>query len=335
MLAPTLGRYRRLGAFQDLQQRLLDTLAGDVPGDRRVLALASDLVDLIDVNNAGLCALDVVVGSLDELEQNVLDVLTDVTGLGECGGVGDGERDVEHLGERLGQIGLSAPRGPEHQNVRLGQLDRLGPRFAGLLACLDPLVVVVDRDRQGALCGVLPDDVVLQEFPDLGWLRQLVEFDLVAVGQFLFDDLVAQVDTFVTDIDAGSCDELLDLFLALPAERALQQVTAVSDTRHGGEPYFLRHREACCRMSLISEVCYRSFSTLPAGSAVARPIKVNSFSGIRSGKPCEENIVPVTSVEAPQRATRLWRVAKVPDACRQRASSVSPPLRCRGVHNPR
>ena len=92
VLAAALGRHATPGALEDLQQRLLHALAGDVAGDRRVLGLAGDLVDLVDVDDPGLGLLDVVVGGLDQLEQDVLDVLADVAGLGERGGVGDGER---------------------------------------------------------------------------------------------------------------------------------------------------------------------------------------------------------------------------------------------------
>ena len=104
---------------------------------------------------------------------------------------------------------------------------------AALLAGLDALVVVVDGDGQRPLGGVLPDDVALEELADLGGLGQFVELDVVGVGEFLFDDLVAEIDALVADVHAGARNELLDLLLALPAERALQQVTAVSDARHG------------------------------------------------------------------------------------------------------
>src|SRR5215469_2888002 len=120
MLAPALRRYRRRRAFEDLQQRLLHALAGDVAGNRRVLALARDFVDLVDVDDPGLCLLDVVVGRLDELEQDVLDVLADVSGLGQRGRVGNGERYVQQPGEGLGQQRLTRPRRPEQQDVRLG-----------------------------------------------------------------------------------------------------------------------------------------------------------------------------------------------------------------------
>ena len=103
---------------------------------------------------------------------------------------------------------------------------------AALLAGLDALVVVVDGDGQGALGGVLADHVALEEIANLDGLGQLVELDVIGVSELLFDDLVAQVDAFVADVHAGTRDELLDLLLALSAERALQQVTAVSDARH-------------------------------------------------------------------------------------------------------
>src|SRR6202000_3330778 len=170
---------------------LLYAFAGHVAGDRGVLALAGDLVDLVDVDDAGLGALDVVVGGLDQLEQNVRHVFTDIAGLGQRRGVGDRERDVEHLGQRLGQVSLSAAGGAQHQDVGLGQLDQLaGARVATLLTGLDALVVLVDVYSECALGGLMPDDVALQEFPDLGRLGKFVKFYVVGVGEFLFDDLV-------------------------------------------------------------------------------------------------------------------------------------------------
>ena len=234
VLAPALRRHRGRRAFEDLQQRLLHALAGDVTGDRRVLALASDLVDLVDVDDAGLGLLDVVVSGLDQLEQDVLDVLADVAGLGQRGRVGDRERHVEHARERLGEVGLAAAGRADQQDVRLGQLDVVvAARLAGL-AGLHALVVVVDSDGQGSLGDVLADDVGVEELADLDGLGQLVPLELGALGELLLDDLVAEVDALVADVDARARDELLDLLLALPAERALQQVTAVANACHAG-----------------------------------------------------------------------------------------------------
>ena len=54
VLAPALRRHVGDGALQDLEQRLLHALAADVAGDRGVLALAGDLVDLVDIDDAAL-----------------------------------------------------------------------------------------------------------------------------------------------------------------------------------------------------------------------------------------------------------------------------------------
>ena len=58
-----------------------------------------DLIDLVDVDDSVFGTLDVEVRGLDELEQDVLDVFTDVACFGQRGGVGDCERNVEPFGQ--------------------------------------------------------------------------------------------------------------------------------------------------------------------------------------------------------------------------------------------
>ncbi len=88
MLAPALRRHVRRRAFENFQQRLLNALAGDVARDRRILALARDLVDLVDIDDPALGAFDIVIGGLDELQENILDIFADIPGLGERGRIG-------------------------------------------------------------------------------------------------------------------------------------------------------------------------------------------------------------------------------------------------------
>src|SRR5579885_2201687 len=117
MLAAALRRYRGDGALPDLEQRLLYAFARDVAGDRRVVGFARDLVDLVDVDDAALRPLDVVVGRLEQLQDDVLDVLADIAGLGERRGVRHGEGDVDDARQRLRQQRLARAGRADQQDV--------------------------------------------------------------------------------------------------------------------------------------------------------------------------------------------------------------------------
>src|SRR3954452_2502608 len=227
VLAPALRRHVALRPLEDLEQRLLHPFARDVAGDRRVVALAADLVHLIDIDDAALRLLLVVPRRLVELEDDVLDVLADVAGFGEGGGVGDGERHREQARQRLGEQRLARAGGADQQDVRLLELD-LAVR---LLREVDPLVVVVDRDRQLLLGLFLADHVLVEERLDLlglGERRVLLLLEHPVLG----DDVEADVDALIADEHGRASDELLDLALALVAERAPQDFIAAVFLRH-------------------------------------------------------------------------------------------------------
>src|SRR5258707_4029747 len=96
MLAATLRRHVGHGAFENLQQRLLNALAADVAGDGGVFVLLGNFVDLINIYDALLGLLDVTVRSLQKRQTNVFDVLADIASLGQSGGVNNGELHIEH-----------------------------------------------------------------------------------------------------------------------------------------------------------------------------------------------------------------------------------------------
>src|SRR5438105_8040623 len=168
MLAPALGRNVGNCALDELQQRLLDALARNIAGDRRVVTLAGDLVDLVDVDDAALGSRDVEVSRLDQAQQNVLDIFANIAGFGERGGIGNTEGNVEHFGERLSQECLATAGWPDEQNVRLLQLD-----VVDLHARRYAFVVVVNSNRQHLLGAVLADNVRVQVLVNLGRRRQL------------------------------------------------------------------------------------------------------------------------------------------------------------------
>ena len=170
MLAAAGGRNACHRALKNLKQRLLNALARDIAGNGEVLGLAGDLVNLIHVDNAHLSALNVAIGSIDELEQDVLHVLANVTSLGERGGIGDSKRHLEDARERLGQQRLAGTGGAEQQDVGLGELYLVHivvelrahavvkGRHRG--AALDhAAVMVVHGHRHGALGVFLAHDI--------------------------------------------------------------------------------------------------------------------------------------------------------------------------------
>jgi hypothetical protein len=87
--------------------------------------------------------------------------------------------------------------------------------------------VVVDGHRERALRVLLPDDVLVQDLVDLDRLRQALELEGRRRGELLIDDLVAEVDALVADVDAGPGDQLLDLALRLAAEGAEELLVGV------------------------------------------------------------------------------------------------------------
>ena len=94
--------------------------------------------------------------------------------------------------------------------------------------------MVVDGDRERLLGDVLTDDVLVEELVDLAGLGEFAKAGFRGLAELLLDDLVAEVDALVTDIDARAGDELLDLLLALATEGALEEIAAFAYSRHEG-----------------------------------------------------------------------------------------------------
>src|SRR5690606_31054117 len=111
------------------------------------------------------------------------------------------------------------------QDVGLGQLD-----LVVLLPALDALVVVVHRHRERLLGPLLPDHVLVEDLEDLLRLGHRAARTLRLLLELLADDVVAQLDAFIADEHARARDQLTDLVLALPAERAVEDLAAVAGT---------------------------------------------------------------------------------------------------------
>jgi hypothetical protein len=80
MFASRLGRYIGQRSFNDLQKGLLDTLPRNVAGDGRIVAtLARDLVNLVEINDPALGSLQIILGILDQRQEDVFDILANIS----------------------------------------------------------------------------------------------------------------------------------------------------------------------------------------------------------------------------------------------------------------
>ena len=235
MLAPALRRHARGRAFHQLEQRLLHAFARHIAGDRRIFGLARNLVDFVDVNDPALRPLDVVVARLQQLQDDILDILADIARFGQRRRIGHREWHIEDPRQSLRQQCLPAPRWPDEQDVRLGQLD-----IGALLPVVQPLVMVVHGNRENALRLFLADDIIIEHVADFLRRRHApVLFGHERRFRLFANDVVAQVDAFIADEHRRPRNEFAHLVLRLPAERAIKRAlrVAAAKLRHSRLPY--------------------------------------------------------------------------------------------------
>jgi hypothetical protein len=90
-------------------------------------------------------------------------------------------------------------------------------------AIVKPFVVIVDGDRQDLLGTHLADDVLIKHVLDFLGLGKLVLGGIARILQFLANDVIAKLDTFVADEDRRACNQLADLMLRLAAKRTIKE----------------------------------------------------------------------------------------------------------------
>ena len=94
--------------------------------------------------------------------------------------------------------------------------------------------MVVHRDREHALGAILADHVIVQRLEDVlraGNAAILLAGD-AGLG-FLADDVVAQLDAFITDEHGRAGDELPHLVLRLAAKAAVERALGIGTAEFG------------------------------------------------------------------------------------------------------
>ena len=212
VLPTALGRNAGYRALKDFQQRLLYALTAHVPRDGGILALAGNLIDFVDIDNAPLCQLNVEVCRLNQSQEDVFHILAHIARLGEAGCVRNGEGHVEDLRQRLRKEGLAAAGGAYHQDVGLLQLHII---LVNLL--VDALVVVVDGNAQRALCLLLTHHILIQHI-----------LHVRGSGQALRAGCVRHQGQIIRNDHIGACHKPPHLILRFSAEAAPMQRTGIA-----------------------------------------------------------------------------------------------------------
>jgi hypothetical protein len=109
------------------QQGLLNTFARHVASNTDVLTGLANLIDFVDEDNPALSGFDIEISRMQQLEQQVLDVFTDVTGFGQSCRIADGKWHLQRLGQSLGQQRLARSCRSDQKNVGFFNLNVFCP----------------------------------------------------------------------------------------------------------------------------------------------------------------------------------------------------------------
>jgi hypothetical protein len=116
----------------------------------------------------------------------------------------------------LGQQSFSGTGGAQKKNVALLQLHVSGHHLG-----LDPFVMIVHGYGKDLFGSLLADHVLIQDLLDLVGLRHIrARSENFLVVALLCDDVVAEIDAFVADVNGRPRYQFSDFVLALSAKRA-------------------------------------------------------------------------------------------------------------------
>ena len=222
MFTATLWWNRCNCPFHNFQQRLLYPLARNVTGNRWVIGLARDLIDLINIDDTTLRAFDIIFRCLQKLQNYIFDIFPHITSFGQGGGICHSKRHIQNAGQCLGQQCLTATSRSDQHDVGFRQLDI---RFIGVVQAL---VMVMDSDRQHAFGVHLTDHIVIKNLTNLGWSRNTITGFQTSRFGFFTNNVHAQLNAFITDEHCWPGNQLTHLMLALAAKAAIKSVLTVA-----------------------------------------------------------------------------------------------------------
>src|SRR5262249_5262930 len=161
---------------------------------------------------------------LQQLQDDILHIFADVSGLGKRSRIHDSKRHVQDLRQGLCHQRLPGARRADQKDVRLLKLHLTVSHPVHV----DAFAVVVNRYLQLLFDGFLADHVLVQELLDFERLRNFVGGAGRGLDLVVLKNRVANGNALIADIRtgviAGGRDELSDYVLALMTKRTSQSI---------------------------------------------------------------------------------------------------------------
>ena len=139
---------------------------------------------------------------MQQLLDDVLDILADVTCLGQRRRVCDRKWNIQKPCQSLGEQRLAATGRANQEDVAFRQFDVVFAAIAGIV--FKTFVVVVDGHGQHFLRTLLADHVLVENRLDILRLRQRVLAGIASILKLFADDVVTEFYAFVADEYRGS-----------------------------------------------------------------------------------------------------------------------------------
>jgi hypothetical protein len=141
-----------LAVFEKFEEIGLDAASGDIAS--AFAAGRGQLVDLVEVNNAELGAVEASIGQAHQVPDKVIHISTDVARFAEFGCVGFEKRDADAGGGRADEVGFTDAGGAEEKDV----LFLVEGEFVTFAGEADVLEVIAEGDGEDFLRFILADD---------------------------------------------------------------------------------------------------------------------------------------------------------------------------------
>src|ERR1043166_5540278 len=141
MLSAAAGGNVRDRSLEYFQKRLLHPFPRNVTSDGGVIIFPTDLVDLIDVDNTCLRFFEIAAGGLNKPQENILNILANVTRLGQARCINYAERNAQLPRKRLRKQCFACSCRADQQNIRFLKLN-----IAAALCKFETFVMLINGD---------------------------------------------------------------------------------------------------------------------------------------------------------------------------------------------